>query len=368
MPIKTPLNISPYFSAYNTANQYYHTLFKPSVAVQVRELNELQMQLQNQIEKFGDNIFKSGTIVSGCNFQFFPVYNFVKLQDNNTLGAAIDPSLYVGKFVKNSQELRAYVTNSRDGFESSDPDLKTVFVNYINSGNDGSTSFGSGDILTVYNGRDSIFSVKVDNGGQDFSNNDTLVFCSSIEVSPISGEFSIGDYVTDPVYGSNAEVIAVHEIDNSNNVVLDLKPRTADLTNASANSLMWTFGVQNDIEDSVSGANTAQVMKVHGTGAAGQIVTNGIGRILSIFLTDIGEGYEYAPFVTVKSDNNNTGLGTLDLEAINYYDKIKVATLANPVGNGYAFGVSEGVIYQVGHFLNVEKTGRCRQCLLILAK
>ena len=70
MPINTDLNVSPYFDDYNEKDDYYKILFKPGVAVQVRELNQLQTILQKQIERFGDNIYKRGTIIDGCNFVF----------------------------------------------------------------------------------------------------------------------------------------------------------------------------------------------------------------------------------------------------------------------------------------------------------
>ena len=58
MPINTDLNISPYYDDYDIENQFYKVLFKPAYAVQARELTQLQTILQNQIEQFGDNIFK----------------------------------------------------------------------------------------------------------------------------------------------------------------------------------------------------------------------------------------------------------------------------------------------------------------------
>ena len=71
MPINTDLNVSPYFDDYNEKDDYYKILFKPGVAVQVRELNQLQTILQKQIERFGDNMYKRGTIIDGCNFLFY---------------------------------------------------------------------------------------------------------------------------------------------------------------------------------------------------------------------------------------------------------------------------------------------------------
>ena len=50
MTIKTPLNGSPYFDDYDQNKDFYKVLFKPSVGVQVRELNQLQTILQSQID------------------------------------------------------------------------------------------------------------------------------------------------------------------------------------------------------------------------------------------------------------------------------------------------------------------------------
>ena len=354
MSIKTNLARSPYFNDYNTSKEYYEHLFKPSVAVQVRELNSLQSWLQNQIERFGDNIFKSGTIVSGCNFVFYPSYNYVKLADNNLDSAAIDPSLYVGLFAKNVDGLKAYITNSMSGFETADPYLKTIFINYINSGVSGNTQFIAGDILTIYNGKDSIFSVTINNGGLNFSNADSLVISSIIEVNTSTGTFAEGDYITDPVYNSNAEILTITSIDGSSNKLFTIKPKTTDLINVSSNSLSWTFGEQNSIKNS---GNTAigTIDKVYGSGAAGRVITDGVGKIISIFMTSKGEDYYHLPYVTVKSKNNASGIAALSLAAVNYYDKVRVSSVANPVGNGYAFEVSDGIIYQVGHFLKVDK-------------
>ena len=41
----------------------YRVLFKPGFPVQARELTTLQSILQNQVESFGNNIFKEGSMV-----------------------------------------------------------------------------------------------------------------------------------------------------------------------------------------------------------------------------------------------------------------------------------------------------------------
>ena len=81
MPLDTDLNVAPYYDDYNQDKNYHRVLFKPSVAVQARELTQLQTILQNQVERFGDNIFKTGTIIRGCSITTDYNYEYIKIKD-----------------------------------------------------------------------------------------------------------------------------------------------------------------------------------------------------------------------------------------------------------------------------------------------
>ena len=165
MPIQTNLSSSPYFDDHNPIDNYHRVLFKPSVSVQTRELNELQNLLQEQIERFGDAVYKRGTIIEGCAFSFYNNYPYVKLLDSDLDGQTVVLALYNGLFVRNSANLQAYVVNYVEGFEASDPDLKTLYVNYINSGDDANTfTFTAGETLTIFDSNNSVYDVTVDNG------------------------------------------------------------------------------------------------------------------------------------------------------------------------------------------------------------
>ena len=63
MPQETNLNVSPYFDDFDANKDFYKVLFKPGYPVQARELTSLQSILQNQIEQFGNHIFKEGSVV-----------------------------------------------------------------------------------------------------------------------------------------------------------------------------------------------------------------------------------------------------------------------------------------------------------------
>ena len=72
-------NTDPYYDDFSESKEFYRILFKPGRAVQARELTQLQTTLQNQIAKFGKNIFKEGAIVIPGQQIFDNFYNFVKL-------------------------------------------------------------------------------------------------------------------------------------------------------------------------------------------------------------------------------------------------------------------------------------------------
>lgn len=56
-------NSNPYYDDFDDSKGFHRILFKPGVAVQTRELTQLQTILSDQIAKFGNHIFKQGSIV-----------------------------------------------------------------------------------------------------------------------------------------------------------------------------------------------------------------------------------------------------------------------------------------------------------------
>ena len=83
MPINTDLNVTPYYDDFDEDKKFHKVLFRPSVPIQARELTQLQTILQNQVERFGEHMFKDGTIVKGATFTDQTI-NFAKLNDANT--------------------------------------------------------------------------------------------------------------------------------------------------------------------------------------------------------------------------------------------------------------------------------------------
>lgn len=355
MSITTNLNTPPWFDDTEDSKDFVKVLFQPSVSVQTRELNQLQSLLQKQIERFGDNIFKQGTIVSGCNFIFYPSYSYVKILDNEISGITAVVSKYYNTIATcETSGLSAKIINYQDGFESGDPDLKTLYLQYINSGNDSNTeAFTAGDVLYCRDLQNSIWGIDIENGGSGFSNTDTVIFTPQLIVNVASGTFANGDSVINNL-GANTTIIGIDTLTYAarSQVILTIKPRATDLTSTTSTSNNWTLSIGDTITNQ-SNTVTASVEGIIGTGARGRILTDGVGKIIAAAILQRGQQYTLPPTVTVKSVNNATGVNLLDLRAQNYVGKVRVASTSAAVGNGYAFAVTEGVIYQKGFFLRV---------------
>lgn len=129
MALDTNFNVNPYYDDFNEDKKYLRLLFKPGYAVQARELTQTQTLLQNQIERFGNHIFKNGSVVSGGQF-FFQTCSSIKL-DTTYAGTDIDITEFDGKTVfsaddvKRAQVLVAYDSNPGNG------DPKTLLVKPI---------------------------------------------------------------------------------------------------------------------------------------------------------------------------------------------------------------------------------------------
>ena len=134
MTLDTNISTKPYFDDFDQTKNYYQVLYRPSIAVQTRELNSMQSMLQDQINKFGRNIYKDGSVVEGCSFTFDNNYYYVKINDTYANNYAI-PNIasFQGLVITNPRGLNAIVVNTIDGYQSQDPNLNTLYVKYLNS-------------------------------------------------------------------------------------------------------------------------------------------------------------------------------------------------------------------------------------------
>lgn len=361
MALETNLNVSPYFDDYDQKKDFYRVLFQPGVAVQARELNQLQSILQNQIEKFGDNVFKRGTIIDGCTITKHDQVPYIKINDLTTDGIQVDVSMYNNLYVKNSANVEAYIVKTAAGLQSRSPDLNTLFVKYISSGSDFETdTFTAGETLTVYNKSYPIFNIKVNDGASKFGNSDTVVVMSALALqNSTGGQASAGSFAPGTVIQNgiaNAVIIEANTTANSQALVLKVRPEYTDLV--SANTIKWRFAAGEAVRNATSGVS-ANVVSIIGSGAVGSITTDSLGKVTAVQVIGQGSGYYVEPHVTIANNSStstfdDTELQELELVAETFLTNIQVANATSvPIGTGYGITIGEGTIYQKGFFSRV---------------
>lgn len=354
MPLETDFHKRPYNDDYNEKKDFYRILFKTGVSVQTRELNQLQAMLQKQVERFGDNIFKRGTIIDGCNFVFYSPLPYIKINDITAAGTPAVPHEYVSNFIESdSTGLRAYVTDYVDGFEANDPDLKTLYLKYLNSGDNGNTfAFTPGENLRIYDLNSSINSIEIINGSSGFSNSDDVIVTSALVVNA-SGTFTNAEYIHNGA-GANVQIVGIDSstLATSNQVILTIQPRNVDVSNASITASAWTVSNGESIAN-IGNTVTATVEGIIGASMVASIVTDSVGKITTVNVLNRGSGYTTRPTVRVRSANNSGGISQHILIPRNYIANVSMSSLSGAVGNGYGFGVTDGICYQKGYFLRV---------------
>jgi hypothetical protein len=122
-------NLNPYYDDYNDDKNFHRLLFKPSFAVQARELTQIQTILQKQVERFGNHVFKNGSVVTGGQY-FFQESISLKL-DNDYSGTTVDVANIDNKTIlsiddtKRAEVIKVYDADPGTG------DPKTIIVKQL---------------------------------------------------------------------------------------------------------------------------------------------------------------------------------------------------------------------------------------------
>ena len=150
MTQKINLNASPYYDDYESSKNFHKVLYKPGFPVQARELTSQQSILQNQVEKFGNHIFKDGSVVIPGGIAFDNQFSAVKLKSTNfNVDISVYIQNYLGKKIIGSDSgIEAIVKfiSLPDGVNVNDV---TLYVNYLSADkNSQFNSFTDGETLS----------------------------------------------------------------------------------------------------------------------------------------------------------------------------------------------------------------------------
>ena len=158
MAITTYSN-SPYNDDFATSDKnYVRILFRQGRSVQVRELNQLQSNLQDQIDKFGRHVFKDGDrVLDGYttyepNIQSIPIA-FV---GNATATQAQLNSLKGKNINKDSTDTKARIMGAQAFVGANSVKYYRLYIKYSGSNGSASATFASGDSLVLSAGEASV--------------------------------------------------------------------------------------------------------------------------------------------------------------------------------------------------------------------
>jgi hypothetical protein len=140
-------NTEPYYDDFNESKRFLRILYRPGYAVQARELTQMQTILQNQISRFGDHVFKEGSMVIPGAIGIDTKIGYVKLEASySAVLADTVVDKFAGLIIENASGVQAQVIHYTvsDGAESA-----ALFIRYLNSGDNNTTkTFSNSDIIT----------------------------------------------------------------------------------------------------------------------------------------------------------------------------------------------------------------------------
>ena len=148
--LSTNFNVSPYYDDYNEAKNFHRILFRPGLAVQARELTQMQSIQQNQIDRFAEHIFEEGSTVRGLEMNYDQNVPFVRVRDNDQNVASVNVYSFIGSTLTGETSgVTAYVVDAVSGAAANYPDTKTLYIRYTGSGSLGTTpAFLSAEVIT----------------------------------------------------------------------------------------------------------------------------------------------------------------------------------------------------------------------------
>ena len=142
-----------YKDDFRDSDNYHRILFNSGVGLQARELTQLQTILQKQIERFGNNVFKEGTVVKPGGVNVNPRYEFIKLNETDPSHVLPDVATLVGKTVEG--QTSGIIATIIEAVAAGGGDPATLYVKYTNT----SSAQGTTDVVTQRMSSDEVMNV-----------------------------------------------------------------------------------------------------------------------------------------------------------------------------------------------------------------
>ncbi len=132
-----------YTASGNGDKNYLRVLFKPGYSVQVRELNQLQSALQDQVNRLGNSVWKDDTAVIGGKTSFLPSILSLTLNLSTAISSVANTAYTAAQIAETAKTVE-YISGLRGeilGYRQIEGNIYRFYFTYINTGDAGETQF-----------------------------------------------------------------------------------------------------------------------------------------------------------------------------------------------------------------------------------
>lgn len=128
VPVAT--TVSPYYDDFTENKNFHRILFRPGYAVQARELTQLQTIMQTQVERFGNHIFKNGSLVLGGTMTIDDRAQHINLQSTYAGSDVVATNFKANTITLESGnvQVRAYVSGTAEATATEPPTLVLKYL------------------------------------------------------------------------------------------------------------------------------------------------------------------------------------------------------------------------------------------------
>ncbi len=250
-------NTNPYYDDYKEEKDFYRILFKPSVAVQARELTQMQTIIQNQINQFGSHLFQNGSRVLGGEVSLDTEVTYILLA-STFKETNINVANFMGQIIKGQQS--GALARVVHYIEAEGTDENTIYVKPLNG-----IDFNYGEDIIA---EDIVYSATI------LNEESSIGFASMVGISEgyyfYNGLFlRVGQqqiilekYSNKPSYKIGITVydnIVTYETDNS---LLDPANGSPNYGAHGADRLQYTLYLEKKSIDSANSINFIELMEV----------------------------------------------------------------------------------------------------------
>lgn len=149
----------PYYDDFDISKKFYQILYRPGMAVQARELTQMQTIMQEQLARMGGHFFDNGSKIIGGETSVKSKIQYIKLPDTAPTSSVYE---YIGGTISktvivdgNPRTLTGKIVHY---IAATDTDPATIYIEY---------SEGAGDITSFDN--TGVFLITVTNGGSGYT-------------------------------------------------------------------------------------------------------------------------------------------------------------------------------------------------------